>query len=276
MPSAYVDAARVSFPAKCPHCGQASEAMREISAHRNLDLFFGEYLPVAGVGVPVCRAGARRRKRLGVMVFVAGTAFLFVGGFFTLALALAAHPIAAAILGSAILVIPVLARTGWDDALLDWWVLGVRARRVRGPGIRLLVSVRRDEYFSEWAAANPAASTSRGAIGWQPPPPPADIDAAPDAMVYDRRIPAMVLLASLATVGLHHWYAVNGGRPFMLPVCLLTAAGALALGGLVYPPVFWSIGAHGRHLPLPSKIAGATLATAGLVGGFLLVISYGR
>jgi hypothetical protein len=276
VPSVYVDAAQVSFPPKCPHCGQPPEAMRDISAHRLLYSLLSEYVPADSIAVPVCRTGARRRKRLGVIALVGGIAFIFVGGFFTMALVFAGHKIEAAILGGAILVLAALGRTGWDDALLDSWVLGVRARRVRGPGTRLRLTIRRDEYFSEWAATNPAASATAGAIGWRPPPPPVEVDSGPDVLVYSRIIPAIMLLASIVVVALHHWYAVNGGHPFVVGICLITAAGALALGGVVYPPVFWSIGVYGKHLPLPTKIAGALLAIAGLAGGFLLVISYGR
>lgn len=252
--------------------------MRDISAHRLLYSLLSEYVPAASIAVPVCRASARRRKRLSAIAVVAEIAFILVGGFFTMALVFAEHKIAAAILGSVILAVAALGRTGWDDALLDSWVLGVRARQVRGPGTRLLVTVRRDEYFSEWAAMNPAMSTTAGVMGWRPPRPargPLDSDR-PEPIVYSRTIPAIAFVACTVMVALHHWYAVTGGHPFVTGVCFLTAGIFLSLGGLVYPPVFWSIGVYGKPLPLPVKIIGATLAIAGLAAGFLLVISYGR
>ncbi|HEX9365419.1 MAG TPA: hypothetical protein VF921_02265 [Vicinamibacterales bacterium] len=277
MPSVYVDAAQVAFPPKCPHCGQPPDATRLISARRTLYAIFSEYIPAASLAVPVCAAAARRRKVLGAVAALAEIAFILVGGFVTMALALGEHALGAAVLGAAILAIVALRRTGWDDALLDWWVVGVLARQVRGPGTRLRVSVRRDEYFSEWAAVNPVASTAGGVIGWPPPPqPPEDPNAPLDPIIHNRRIPAVALVVSATAVALQHWYAVNGGHVFLFALCLLTAVGFLAIGGIVYPPVFWSISAHGKRLPLPLKVVGALLGIAGLAGGFVLGISYGR
>jgi hypothetical protein len=149
----------------------------------------------------------------------------------------------------------------------------MRARRVMGPGTRVFVSIRRDDYFSEWAAMNPAASTTGGAIGWRPPAP---AEHEVETLDFNRTLPAIFLGATVAIVALHHWYAVTGGHPFVVAICLLTGFGALALGGVIYPPVFWSIGVYGKHLPVPVKIAGALLAIAGVAAGFLLVMSYGR
>jgi len=56
----------------------------------------------------------------------------------------------------------------------------------------------------------------------------------------------------------------------------VSGAGALALGGIVYPPVFWSLSAYGRGLPRWTKIAGGMLGLAGIAAGFLLAISYRR
>ena len=275
MPSAYIDAAQIVFPPACPHCGQAPDTTRAISAHRTLYAILSEYVPADTLGVPVCRASARRRTRLGVIAFVANIAFILVGGFFTMMLVLADHKIEAGVLGAGILTAVALARTGWDDALLDSRVLGVRARRVAGPGRRVRVTLARDEYFSEWAAMNPGMSTTAGVIGWRPPPPVVAVDlGSRDPIVYSRAIPAFAFAACTAIVALHHWYAVSGGHPFVTGVCLLTAGIFLSFGGLVYPPVFWSISSYGRHLPLPVKIIGATLALAGLAAGFLLVMSY--
>lgn len=273
MPSAYVDASQVSFPSKCPHCGRGAETTCEITARRNLDVFFGAYGLTVTVAVPACRASARRRRMLGAGAFVAENAFIFVGGFLALTLALNERKIAAAIIAGAIVAVAILVRVGADDALLDSWALGVQARRVGGPGTRLRVSFRRDDYFSEWAGTNPGASMSGGAIGWRPPS-REELEAEP--IVFNRVIPAIVLVVVVIAVALHHWYAVNGGHPFVVPLCLLTAAGGLALGGLVYPPVFWSISAHGKRLPMPIKIVGAVFAIAGLAAGFVLGISYSR
>jgi hypothetical protein len=277
MPSAYVDAAHVAFPPKCPHCGGTPDAVREITAHRLLTALFVEYVPALSLAVPVCRASARRRKRLGAITVVAELVLILFGGFLVMALVMDGYKVEAGILGGQILVVILLARTGRDAELLDWWVLGLRARRVGGPGVRLHVSMRRDAYFSEWAAVNPGASTSGGATGWRPPPPPPDDPNAPlDPIIYNRTIPAIALVVSAVTVGLHHWYAVNGGHVFLVGLCLLTAVGCLAIGGILYPPVFWSISAHGKRLSLPLKVVGAVLALVGLVAGFVLGISYGR
>src|SRR5260221_7407483 len=250
MPSAYVDAAQITFPPKCPHCGQLPDAVREITAHRLRDAVLGEYVPALTVTIPACRASVRRRKRLGAITVVAELALILLGGFLTMALVMDGHRIEAAILGAQILVVVALARTGRDAELLDWWVLGVRARRVSGPGVRLHVSMRRDAYFSEWASVNPGASTSGGAIGWRPPPPPPEDPNAPlDPIIYNRTIPAIALVVSAVTVALHHWYAVNGGHVFLAPLCLLTAVGGLAIGGGVFSPLVWVCRAPRGGLP---------------------------
>jgi hypothetical protein len=158
--------------------------------------------------------------------------------------------------------------------LLDWRVLGICAWRPAGSGTRVRVSVRRDRYFSEWASINPSVSVSGGAFGWQPPPAP--IEAPSMSFLFDRKIPALLLAVLVAAIALHHWYAKSGGHVLIAALCVMMGVAFLAAGGVVYPPVLWSIGVYGKQLPLPVKVVGAFLGLAGLVTGFLLGISYGH
>ena len=68
-----------------------------------------------------------------------------------------------------------------------------------------------------------------------------------------------------------------GGRGLPLGSCPLLPGqrrwrflGGLALGGVVYPPVLWSIGKYGTDLPFAVKIVGALLFISGLGIGFYL------
>jgi len=87
---------------------------------------------------------------------------------------------------------------------------------------------------------------------------------------FTRTIPLILLLAVLVVLGLHHWYVVTEGSAFLFALFILPAFGMLALGGVVYPPLLWSIGKYGKDLPLAVKITGALLFISGLGVGFYL------
>jgi len=87
---------------------------------------------------------------------------------------------------------------------------------------------------------------------------------------FNRKIPLLLLLAVVFVLGLHHWYVVTEGSAFLFALFILPAFGMLALGGLVYPPLLWSIGKYGTHLPLAVEITGALLFISGLGAGFYL------
>jgi hypothetical protein len=271
MMSAYVDADSLRFPPTCPHCGRPAETTREIAAMRNLHALL-EYLPPRLIDVPVCRDAVRRRRVTGVAAVVLTIAFMLVGGFFAAMLAIDSRWIGAALVAMPIAVLALAGRTGWDDALLDRRYLGVSARGAGGSRVRMHFS--RDSYFSEWAAMNPTASSSAGAMGWRPPLAKAE-EPRPTASMSNRAIPAIALAASAAVIALIHWAARGGGGLHLSGLTLLMAIAFLSAGGVVYPPVLWSIGAYGKHLPWWVKAIGWILFIGGAAAGFMLAISYG-
>jgi len=270
--TAYVNADSIRFAPKCPHCGRAAETTRSLAAQRNIDALFGEYGLLTLVEAPVCRSASAARRRAGIASTIASVAFIFIGGFLATAAALNDYTILAVALGVTVGFVALLGRTGWDDALLDRALLGVNVRRAGAN--RLRITFTRDDHFSEWAAMNPLASASAGAMGWRPPPKP---EPPPDfALMSSRRFPAIALASSSALIALHHWFARSSGEVFMVGLCLMTALAFLSIAGLVYPPLFWAVSTHGRHLAAPYRVAGAVIGFAGLAAGFLLGVSYGR
>jgi hypothetical protein len=90
---------------------------------------------------------------------------------------------------------------------------------------------------------------------------------------FNRTLPAVSLVFLTALLAFHHWYAVTEHHAYVFVVFVVPMFWALALGGLVYPPIFWSIGPRGKDLPTGIKAIGAVLALGGLGIGFLLAKS---
>src|SRR2546422_11238320 len=87
---------------------------------------------------------------------------------------------------------------------------------------------------------------------------------------FNRTIPLVLLVGVIGVLALHHWYVVTEGSGFLFALFILPPFGMLALGGVVYPPVLWSIGKYGKDLPLGVKVVGALLFISGLGIGFYL------
>src|SRR5207247_5461893 len=87
---------------------------------------------------------------------------------------------------------------------------------------------------------------------------------------FNRTIPLVLLVAVIGVLALHHWYVVTEGSAFLFALFILPPFGMLALGGVVYPPVLWSIGKYGKDLPVTVKVVGVLLAVSGLGVGFYL------
>jgi len=88
--------------------------------------------------------------------------------------------------------------------------------------------------------------------------------------LFNRTIPLVLLVGVIGVLGLHHWYVVSEGRAFLVVLFILPPFGLLALGGVIYPPILWSIGKYGRELPIAVKAIGVLLALCGLALGFYL------
>ena len=91
-----------------------------------------------------------------------------------------------------------------------------------------------------------------------------------DGTPLNRTIPLLLFVAVLAVMGLHHWYVLTEHSGFLMAMFLLPPLGMLALGGIIYPPVLYSVGKYGRNLPLLTKAAGFALLIVGLAIGFYL------
>ena len=85
-----------------------------------------------------------------------------------------------------------------------------------------------------------------------------------------RAVPAALLLAVLGVLALHHWYVVTEHSGFLLVMFLLPPFGMLALGGLVHPPILYSIGKYSQGMPAWKKAIGYALVVSGFLEGFLL------
>lgn len=92
-----------------------------------------------------------------------------------------------------------------------------------------------------------------------------------DSQKFSRLIPAVTLAVVLALLALHHLNVVANKSIYASAVLLLTPVGGLALGGAIYPPLFYSVGRYGRELPSYLKVLGGLCAVAGLAGGLYLL-----
>ena len=93
---------------------------------------------------------------------------------------------------------------------------------------------------------------------------------------FNRTIPLVLLAAVIGVLALHHWYVVTEGSAFLFALFILPPFGMLALGGVVYPPVLWSIGKYGTDLASAVKIVGALLFISGFgIGLYLFKYVYG-
>jgi hypothetical protein len=88
--------------------------------------------------------------------------------------------------------------------------------------------------------------------------------------MLNRKIPGMMLAAVLAVMGMHHWYVLTEHRGFMLAMFLLPPFGMLAVGGIIHPPILYSIGKYGKAMPVQTRAIGYLLAVSGLAVGLYL------
>lgn len=271
MPAAYIDAANIRFPEVCIGCDAAPETTHILQARRGIDLLIVAHWEFTDLPVRVCRRCKKRRRAAGIVTNAGFILFIIVGGFVGLELALRDMQAAAATLIVVMFTLALVLR--WrGDALVEWTTLGVAVDWLKGPGVPLRLTFRSDEYFSAWLRVNPRADFSESGARQMRDPKP---DVSVDPLIHSRIIPAASLGVSLALLGLHYRYVGNQDAQYFVPVLILSGVGGLAAGGTVYPPIFYSIGVHGRHLPFYVKAIGALLAIAGFAAGcYLLFVVY--
>jgi hypothetical protein len=81
-------------------------------------------------------------------------------------------------------------------------------------------------------------------------------------------------MAGAATVGLlfNHFMIESQGVAKLMILCLGPIALFLGIGGMVEPKIVWSVGKHGKHLPVIYKLIGGALGGLGVASTLLLLL----
>ena len=85
--------------------------------------------------------------------------------------------------------------------------------------------------------------------------------------------PALTLALSVAFIAIHHWWVVTQQEMFPKLLLLLFMAAGWAIGGILYPPGFYSLTKFGAHLPKSAKVVGSVFGLAGFGVGFYLMLN---
>jgi hypothetical protein len=270
--TARLDASILHFPPQCIRCGGHADTDHKVTVSRGIDLIFVAYWRLLDVPIPVCRACKRHRRIVGVLCWTGLPLAVLALGFFGFALAINEWSKAGAVAVLSMMVVLALFGRFKLDHAIEWKTLGVRLIWKKGPGTPFEVRFRRPEYFAAWAAVNPGAM-SAGAANAQPAPAFSGGPEDPlmqNVDVFDRKMPALLFVGLTAALALHHWYAVTNNEVSFTALFLLPMVWMLALAGMFYPPVMYSIGKYGKDLPVATKVAGAVIALSGLGLGFCL------
>jgi hypothetical protein len=166
MPTAYVDASDLRFPQRCSGCDGPVEAIHNLQACRGIDLLVVSYFEFLDVPLPVCRRCKRRRRFVGLATYTGGVLFVLVGGFVATELLLNELKLASAVLGATILIVALGLRIR-GDALIERTSLGITADWLKGPGTRLRLTFRRDQYFVSWLGVNQGVAFPSGPMPGQ-------------------------------------------------------------------------------------------------------------
>jgi hypothetical protein len=89
---------------------------------------------------------------------------------------------------------------------------------------------------------------------------------------FSRTVPLVSLLFTGLAIALHHWYAMSQGEIYPSVLLFLSLFAGLAFAGSVHPPLFYSLGKYGEHLPMRYKVISATCALATFGIGLYLMI----
>jgi len=91
---------------------------------------------------------------------------------------------------------------------------------------------------------------------------------------FSRTVPLVSLLLTALALALHHWYAMSQDEIYPSILLFLCLFAGLALAGSVHPPLFYSLGKYGEHLPMRYKVISATCALATFGVGLYLMIRF--
>ncbi len=92
---------------------------------------------------------------------------------------------------------------------------------------------------------------------------------------FTRTTPIVGLLLTVLLLALHHWYGITNGEIYPSFMLFLFMFGGLAAAGSVHPPLFYSLGKYGQHLPTGNKVIAAACALlSAAVGVYVLFRVY--
>ena len=92
---------------------------------------------------------------------------------------------------------------------------------------------------------------------------------------FNRTVPLVSFVATILLLALHHWHAVSAGEIYPSFLLFLFSFLGLAAAGSVYPPLFYSIGKYGAHLPTRLKVMAALCAISTFaLGMYVLFMVY--
>jgi len=270
MQTAYIEAAHLQFPDRCVRCDRAPVTTHLIDARRTvIDVLWLAYWQFLEIPVPVCLRCKRIRRAGGIALWVGSVVLILAGGFVAMQLVMAEWKVAAGVLGATVLIF-CLALRFLGDELLEWTTLGVVIELLKGTSNPLRLRFRRPEFFTAWRDVNPGAASS-----WQQPlttESPMTTAATPSSN-FSRRTPAISLVATMLLIALHHWWAVTQREMYPKLLLGMFLFGGLAIGGTIYPPLFYSWGKYGTHLPKSLKVLAAVCAAGGFALGFYLMLT---
>ena len=89
---------------------------------------------------------------------------------------------------------------------------------------------------------------------------------------FNRLVPLVSFAVTLLLLVLHHRHAVSAGEIYPRFMLFLFSFLGLAAAGSVYPPLFYSVGKYGAHLPTRLKVIAAACALASFGVGLYLMI----
>lgn len=256
--------ADIAFPARCIGCDGVPQALYDIDARRGIDIVAFVGWEILAISTPICLSCMRRRRVIGIVVYLGHIVLVLGGVVFAMVYAIAEKPVLATIFG-AVAGLGFIGGRMITAGFLDWTLLGVRAKLLWGEPLTVRVSFRRAAYWDSWREVNPSSALSRDLLSQ--PAMTENVSAQSDAS-SSRKTPVVMLAISLIMLALHHWYAMTQREVWNYGYLAMSTIAGFALAGVIYPPVFHSVGKHGKHLPKSYRIIAAISAAAGFAAGF--------
>ena len=97
-------------------------------------------------------------------------------------------------------------------------------------------------------------------------------EATPTVPPNGRLIAAGLAIASAVGLALNHLMAGSQSVVQLIILCIGPIGLFLGLGGIIEPKILWSVGKHGRQLPVVYKLIGGVLGALGVVVTIVLML----